>query len=76
MAIDPSLTPVQACQFVNRTRPSWSVGYQVLQKRDPTPDERARGVKRVIVKWRIIELSPVAEAAGVGTGTAEASCAP
>jgi hypothetical protein len=52
----------------------WSVGYQVLKTRPPTADERARGVKRVIVKWRIIEVSPVRDPAGVGVGTLEAHC--
>ncbi len=71
----PSLTPGQACNAVNKMRPAWSVGYQVLAKRDPTPAERARGVRRVILKWRIVEISPVREPGGAAVGTLEASCA-
>lgn len=60
--------------MVRATYPGWSVGYRVLEKREPTSAERARGAKRVIVKWEVFELSPVKVPAGVGTGTMEASC--
>jgi len=63
-----------ACQLVRATRPMWSVGYRVLKTRPPTAEERARGVKRVIVKWQIVECSPVRDPAGAGVGTLEAHC--
>jgi hypothetical protein len=66
--------PSAACAAVRRTRPMWSVGYRVLATRPPTADERARGVKRVIVKWQIVECSPVRDPAGAGVGTLEAQC--
>jgi hypothetical protein len=63
-----------ACAAVRARRPMWSVGYKVLATRPPTADERARGAKRVIVKWQIVECSPVREPAGTGVGTMEVRC--
>jgi hypothetical protein len=68
-------SPSTACEMVRRTRPAWSVGYRILRSRQPTPQEAARGVKRVILRWEILECSPVREPAGAGVGTLEASCA-
>jgi hypothetical protein len=34
----------------------------------------ARGVKRVILRWEIIEVSPVRDPAGAAVGTLEVSC--
>src|SRR5438105_1653283 len=67
-------TPGQACEMVRRTRPAWSVGYRILSSRQPTPQEAARGVRRVILRWEIIELSPVANPGGSGVGTLEVAC--
>ena len=66
--------PSRACEHVRATRPAWSVGYRVLKTRPPTPVEEARGVKRVILRWEIIEVSPVRNPAGVAVGTLEAAC--
>jgi hypothetical protein len=63
-----------ACERVRTTRPAWSVGYRVLKTRPPTAQEKARGVKRVILRWQILEVSPVGNPAGAGTGTLEAAC--
>jgi len=63
-----------ACERVNASRPMWSVGYKVLVTRPPSAEEKARGVKRVIVKWRVLEVSPVRNPAGAGVGTLEARC--
>jgi hypothetical protein len=66
--------PSRACATLRETRPAWSVGYRVLQSRPPTTEERARGVKRVILRWEIIEVSPVRDPAGAAVGTLEVSC--
>lgn len=63
-----------ACRAVAAAKPDWSVGYVVLQRRDPTPSERAQGAKRVIQRWQIDEVSPVDQGAGIGTGTLACSC--
>jgi hypothetical protein len=55
-------------------RPMWSVGYKVLQSRLPTAEEKARGVRRVILRWVITEISPVGNPAGAGVGTLEVQC--
>jgi hypothetical protein len=65
---------INACDRVRLSRPDWSVTYQVLASRAPTAEEAARGAKRVIQKWRILEASPVSRGAGVGQCTLEASC--
>jgi hypothetical protein len=66
--------PSRACETLRSTRPAWSVGYRVLKSRPPTAEERARGVKRVILQWEIIEVSPVRDPAGAAVGTLEVSC--
>jgi hypothetical protein len=52
----------------------WSVGYKVLESREPTAAEKAKGAKRVIVKWAIIECSPVEVPAGLATGPVSVTC--
>jgi hypothetical protein len=66
--------PSSACETLRSTRPAWSVGYRVLKSRPATAEERARGVKRVILRWEIIEVSPVREPGGAAVGTLEVSC--
>jgi hypothetical protein len=64
----------RACEMLRSTRPAWSVGYKVLQSRAPTADERSRGIKRVILRWEVYEVSPVGNPAGAAVGTLEVSC--
>ncbi|HUG02581.1 MAG TPA: HK97 family phage prohead protease [Longimicrobiales bacterium] len=64
----------RACQRVFDERPDWSVGYDIVKDREPTAEERERGVRRVIELWAIKEVSPVDRGAGVSTGTWSACC--
>ena len=66
--------PSPACEHVRQNRPPWSVSYRVLESRPPTAEEKARGVKRVILRWLILEVSPVQNPAGAAVGTLEARC--
>ena len=68
------MKPSAACNLVRTARPMWSVGYVVRVSRPPTAEEKARGAKRVIVKWEVLEVSPVDNPGGTGTGTMEAIC--
>ena len=52
----------------------WSFGFNVLQSRDPTDDERQLGIKNVLQKLEIFEVSPVLRGAGIDTGTLAAKC--
>jgi hypothetical protein len=74
VAYDDTEDGATACAVVAETRPMWSVGYVVTRSRAPTSRERARGAKRVIERWRVMEVSPVEQPAGSGTGTMEACC--
>lgn len=51
----------------------WSFGFVILQSRDPDAAERARGAERVLVRLGVVEVSPVALAAGRNTGTVATS---
>ncbi len=46
----------------------WSWGFRPLRVADPTPSQRAAGARRVLQEVHVIELSPVIEAASIGTG--------
>lgn len=64
-----------ACERARADRhATWSVGYLTLKSRPPTADEKARGVRRVIQKWAILEISSVRDPAGAGTGLLEVRC--
>lgn len=62
------------CETHRRTRPFFSIGYRVLKSRPPTAEEKARGVRRVILKWQILEISSVTDPGGAGTGLMEVAC--
>lgn len=64
----------EACRWVQDDRPEWSWGYQVLQSREPTDEERRRGARRVLLRYRISEVSPVSRAASIGTRTGSVCC--
>ena len=62
------------CKRVLEERPDWSWGFPEPETREPTVEEKAAGIKRVIVKVPVLELSPVDQGAGVAQGTLEACC--
>lgn len=62
------------CEATRENRPFFSVGFKLLKSRPPTPDEKARGARRVISRWLILELSSVDSPAGTGTGVLEVQC--
>lgn len=66
------------CERIARDRPDWSVAYdfddRLKDTRVPTVPERERGAYRTILKWRIIEVSPVTQGAAIASGTYEACC--
>lgn len=63
-----------ACELAREA--TWSVGFSVLESHEPTARELAAypGAKRVITSWMIIEVSPVADPAALGTGSGEVCC--
>jgi len=62
------------CARVLKERPDWSWGFPEPETRTPTKEEKAAGIKRVIVKVPVLELSPVDQGAGIAQGTLEACC--
>ena len=52
----------------------WSYGFDILQSREPTEDERQLGIRQVIQEMKVFEVSPVLRGAGIGTGTVEVKC--
>lgn len=52
----------------------WSFGFDILEHRDATEEERAIGIDRVLVKLEVFEVSPVLRGAGIDTATVEAKC--
>ncbi|GIW51238.1 MAG: hypothetical protein KatS3mg081_0593 [Gemmatimonadales bacterium] len=59
------------------TEQQWSIGFRLLDWRDPTPEELARwpDARRVILKWQPVEISPVSVGAcGEQCSTLEAKC--
>jgi hypothetical protein len=47
----------------------WSYGFDILEKAEPTEEQRELGVVRVLKKLKVHEVSPVFRGAGVGTET-------
>lgn len=64
----------RTCAMVLMDKPDWSVTYRVTETRPPTAAERAQGCTRVIVRWIVSEVSPVAKGAGVATGVVSCCC--
>lgn len=52
----------------------WSYGFDVTESRQPTEDERQKGIRRVLKGLRVFEVSPVLRGAGIGTGTLGVKC--
>jgi len=52
----------------------WSYGYDVEEKGELTPELEQRGVRRVLKKLLVHEISPVLVAAGIGTRTVATKC--
>lgn len=52
----------------------WSFGYRILMESDPSAEQRALGVKRVLEKLEVHEVSPVIRGAGIDTATLTAKC--
>lgn len=52
----------------------WSYGFDVEQSREPTEEERQNGIRRVLQKLKVFEVSPVLRGAGVGTQTLGVKC--
>lgn len=53
----------------------WSYGFDVLETGEVTQDLREKGVRRVLKKLKVFEVSPVLRGAGIGTGTLVAKSA-
>jgi hypothetical protein len=52
----------------------YSYGFDILEKGELTDELRQRGVRRVLPKLKVHEVSPVLLAAGVGTRTVATKC--
>jgi hypothetical protein len=52
----------------------WSYGFQILDSAAPTEKQREAGVVRILKKLQVHEVSPVLQAAGVGTATLDVKC--
>jgi len=52
----------------------WSMGYEVTAEDKPDEKQRAEGVRRVLKRLKIFEVSPVFRGAGVATQTISAKC--
>lgn len=52
----------------------WSYGFDVAESRQPTEEERQKGVRRVLKQLKVFEVSPVLRGAGVGTATLGVKC--
>ncbi len=52
----------------------WSYGFDIKEERAPTEDERRAGIRRVLKKLAVFEVSPVLRGAGIDTATLEAKC--
>lgn len=52
----------------------WSFGYDALEVAPVTPELREKGVRRVLKKLKVFEVSPVLRGAGIGTGTLSVKC--
>lgn len=50
----------------------WSYGYDVLETGELTQELREKGVRRVLKKLKVFEVSPVLRGAGIGTETLSA----
>ena len=54
----------------------WSFGFDILEERAPTKEEREIGIFRVLKKLEVFEVSPVLRGAGIDTATLDAKCDP
>jgi hypothetical protein len=52
----------------------WSYGFDILESRAPTDEERQLGIRQVISQLAVHEVSPVLRGAGIDTATLEAKC--
>ena len=52
----------------------WSMGFDVLAEAAPNEEQRETGIVRILKKLKVHEVSPVLQAAGVGTATLSAKC--
>lgn len=52
----------------------WSYGFDVTESRKPTEEERQKGIRRVLKKLKVFEVSPVLRGAGVDTATLGVKC--
>lgn len=53
----------------------WSYGFDVLETGEVTQELREKGVRRVLKKLKVFEVSPVLRGAGIGTETLSAKSA-
>lgn len=54
----------------------WSYGFDVVETGEITEDLRQKGVRRVLKKLHVFEVSPVLRGAGIGTETIAVKAAP
>lgn len=52
----------------------WSIAFRVLDRVEPTQEDRRQGIKRRLTRIKLLETSPVLAAAGVGTRTVSVKC--
>lgn len=52
----------------------WSFGFDIMEQRQPTEEERQLGIRRVLKELDVFEVSPVLRGAGVDTQTLDAKC--
>lgn len=52
----------------------WSYGFDIQEYRQPDESERQKGVRRVLKKLNVFEVSPVLRGAGIGTATLGVKC--
>lgn len=52
----------------------WSFGFDILEEAAPDEDQRQAGIRRILKKLKVFEVSPVLRGAGVGTQTLGVKC--
>lgn len=52
----------------------WSFGFDVLEEAAPDEEQRQAGVRRILKKLKVFEVSPVLRGAGVDTQTLSVKC--
>ena len=53
----------------------WSFGFDILEERAPTKEEREVGINRILKKLEVFEVRPVLSGAGIDTATLDAKAA-